>query len=153
MANNAFTSLNSLIAYLQPILNEVLVEDVSPVICDEIESSAIEVVLGAGQPIYYNRRSSSNSLNSGGIADKAEMETTLIENGVIEVIDNASPSSPWNNGRSLAENLEYGYNGMDTWYNQPRPFIKQSKENLQESKNHVHALADGLRKRGFTVIE
>lgn len=144
--------MSSLIAYLQPIINEVLLDEVSDTVRDEIESSAIEVILNAGEPIWYNRRSSTNSLGSGGIADKTEMDTILISNGVIEVVDNASSSRPWNNGRTLAENLEYGYNDMNNWWDQPRPFIQQSRENLEQNKNHVRSMRDGLRKRGLTVV-
>jgi len=152
LANKSFTSFNDLIKYLQPIVNEVLLDDVKDVVRDEIESSAIEVILNAGEPIWYNRRSSTNSLGSGGIADKAEMEATLIENGVVSIEDTALPSRPWNNGRTLAENLEYGYNDMTHWWDQPRPFIQQSRENLEQNKNHVRSLKNGLIKRGLTVV-
>ena len=119
---------------------------------DEIESSISDTVFSAGEPVWYQRRSQYNGLNSGGLADKAEMDATLISDGVIEIIDNAKPSRPWNNGRTLSENIEFGYNQKKNWWDQPRPFIAESKENLKNSKAHADSMRDGLIRRGLDVI-
>jgi len=148
--NKSFKSIPELNAYLQRQINDTLLYDVSDVVRDEIESSAIDIVLGAGEPLYYQRRSSTNSLNSGGIADKSQMEAALIENGVLRVVDNAETSSPWD--RRLDEALEFGYGSMDKWYNFSRPFIQEAKDNLEETKAHKESLRDGLIKRGLNVV-
>ena len=152
MANKTFKSISELNAYLQKKINETLLDEVSDVVKDEIESSISDTVFSAGEPVWYQRRSQYNGLNSGGLADKAEMDATLISDGVIEIVDNAKPSRPWNNGRTLSENIEFGYNQKKNWWDQPRPFIAESKENLKKSKAHVECMKDGLRARGLDVI-
>jgi len=152
MASKQFTSLSQLEAYLQTKINATLLDEVSDAVRDEIESSISEIVFSAGDPVWYSRRSEGNGLNTGGLADKSQMDATLVSNGVVSITDNAEPSLPWNNGRSLAENIEYGYNEMSNWWDQPRPFISNAKENLQQTKSHVDSLRDGLIKRGLEVI-
>ena len=102
LTSKTFKSISELNAYLQKKINETLLDEVSDVVKDEIESSISDTVFSAGEPVWYQRRSQYNGLNSGGLADKAEMDATLISDGVIEIIDNAKPSCIWNNGRTLS---------------------------------------------------
>jgi len=152
LTSKTFKSISELNAYLQEKINETLLDEVSDAVKDEIESSISDTVFSAGEPVWYQRRSQYNGLNSGGLADKAEMDATLISDGVIEIVDNAKPSRPWNNGRTLSENIEFGYNQKKNWWDQPRPFIAESKENLKKSKAHVDSMRDGLIKRGLDVL-
>ena len=150
--SKSFNSISALTAYLQEKINATLLDNVSDAVRDEIESSISDTVFSAGQPIYYNRRSEGNGLNSGGLADKTQMDATLISNGTVEIVDNADSYNPWNNGRSLAENIEFGYNNKENWWDQPRPFISEAKQNLEETKAYVNSMRDGLIKRGLEVI-
>ena len=63
---------------------------------DELESSAIEM-LNEYDPIFYKRRSSTNSLGSGGIADKETMNAELVSDGVIAITPNAERNKDFNN--------------------------------------------------------
>lgn len=150
LAGKSFTSLSALTAYLQKQINETLLDEVSDTVKDEIESSISDVVFSAGEPVWYSRRSQYNGLNSGGLADKAEMDTTLISDGTIEIVDNAKPSRPW--GLRLDQAIEYGYNQKQNWWDKPRPFIAESKENLKKSKAHIESMRDGLIKRGLDIL-
>jgi hypothetical protein len=151
MTTRSFSNWSQIETYLQSIVNEVLLDEVSDAVRDEIESSISEEVF-IQDPVWYQRRSEGNGLNSGGLADKAEMEAILISNGVVSIEDKALPSKTWNNGKTLAENIEYGYNNMDHWWDQPRPFIANAKENLKQTKAHVDSMRDGLIKRGLDVV-
>lgn len=148
--SNSFTNLAELQLYFQKKINETLLDDVSDAVKDEIESSVTDTVFSAGSPVWYNRRSEGNGLGSGGLADKEQMDTTLISDGVISVQDNASPSRPWD--RRLDQAIQEGYNQKENWWDSPRPFISNARENLKETQAHVSSMRDGLAKRGLTVI-
>lgn len=154
------TNLKDLEKILQPIINEVLKETVSEVVKDELESSALEVIHGAGEPIKYPRRSSSNSLGSGGIADKNTMTSNLISDGTLSVSPDADRNREFNDyagwgydeNNSLAFNLQMGYGNKQYWWNQPRPFVDEARENLKNNKAYLEAMKDGLRAKGLDVV-
>ena len=91
-----------------------------------------------------------NPLSTGSLADQNEMEATLIQDGVLEVVDNAEPSSDYDMDLDIA--IEYGYGTRDKWYNQPRPFMETAKNNMRRSKSHVDAMKEGLQNRGLNVV-
>ena len=156
----SFNNLKDLESYIISKVNESLKTDVAPVVKDELESSAIDM-LSEYEPLVYPRRSSSNSLDSGGIADKQTMNAELVSSGILSVTPNAQrnrefneyPGWGYNTDESLAQNLIEGYGNKQYPWNQPRDFIQDSRENLISNKNHVESLKDGLRKRGLDVID
>lgn len=151
LASKSFKSLSQLEQYIQSQADKVLVTHVGEVIKDELESSAIEM-LNEYEPSVYDRRSSSNSLDSGGIADKNTMSSELISSGVLIVIPKAErnmdfskyPGWGYDTNKSLAQNLIEGYGNRQYPWNQPRDFIEDTRENLRRNKNHVEAMRDGL---------
>jgi hypothetical protein len=151
LGSKTFNNLKDLEKYLQAKINESLKSDVADAVCDELESSALEM-LSEYEPLVYERRSSSNSLGSGGIADKNTMSSELISSGVLIVTPKAErnmdfskyPGWGYDTNKSLAENLIEGYGNRQYPWNQPRDFIEDTRENLRKNKNHVEAMRDGL---------
>lgn len=137
-------------AKIQLAVNDSLKNEVTEAVKDEMQSTISEVVYAAGTPIIYQRRGGNNyggmgnPDGTGSLADKGEMKHNVV-NGVLIIKNEAEPvKSSFGN---LAYNIEYGYGARDRWYNQPRPFIQETRNNLKSNKAHVKALKDGLRKR------
>ena len=152
LTSKTFKNVSELNNYLQQKINVILIDTVSDVVRDELESSAIEM-LNEYNPILYKRRSSTNSLGSGGIADKETMNTELVSDGVIVITPNAERNKDFNNfpgwgydeNKSLAENLVFGYGNRQYPWNQPRDFVDDARNSLKSGKAHVEAMRDGLK--------
>ncbi len=157
MVNKSFTSLKQLEQYIQQKIDETLLDDVSETVKDELQSSVSDVVY-TKTPTEYIRR----NLKNGSLGDKSTMNSELISNGVLEVSPDADFNHPFASthggygavdlDKSLAENIEFGYGSKTHWYDIPRPFVQESKENLKKSKAHIDSMKDGLRARGLDVI-
>jgi hypothetical protein len=143
-----FKSLKDLEKYLQKQIDEVLNKEVANAVKDEIIQTVDSEVYDAGTPLYYDRRGFSNA--SLGLGGRTQMNHS-VNNGVLEVTDDALAENPWSNGRTLAENIEYGYGLQDKWYNEPRPFMAKAEEELKDNKRHVEVMAEGLERRGIKV--
>jgi hypothetical protein len=126
----------------------------------EISKSVETTVYSAGQPTMYHRRGENgNFLGSGSLGDPNEMDYQ-VNNGVLKVVDNADRSSDYNPGygydesKSLAYNIEFGWGNKDEWYSKARPFMTDAKENMQKTNSHVKVMKDGLKKRlGANVVK
>jgi len=157
MVNKSFTSLKQLEQYIQQKIDETLLDDVSETVKDELQSSVSDVVY-TKTPTEYIRR----NLKNGSLGDKSTMNSELISNGVLEVSPDADFNHPFASthggygavdlDKSLAENIEFGYGSKTHWYDIPRPFVQESKENLKKSKAHVESMRDGLIKRGLDIL-
>lgn len=164
MASKTFKNLKEVENYIIQQANKVLETHVAPTVKDEIESSVIEMQ-DKYDPTYYIRRSSSNSLNSGGLADKNTMHHNLISSGVLEVTPQADFNYDFaeNHGfpsiygnvdynKSLVSNIIGGYGDKSHPWNRPRDFVEDTRENLRRNKNHVESMKDGLRAKGIEVL-
>ena len=157
MVNKSFTSLKQLEQYIQQKIDETLLDDVSETVKDELQSSVSDVVY-TKTPTEYIRR----NLKNGSLGDKSTMNSELISNGVLEVSPDADFNHPFASthggygavdlDKSLAENIEFGYGSKTHWYDIPRPFVQESKENLKKSKAHIESMRDGLIKRGLDIL-
>jgi len=144
----SFTSLSQIEKYLNEKIQIALDKNVAPVVKESIQTAVSDVVYGAGTPNWYIRR----NLRDGSLGDVGEMNHEISGNTLI-VTDDAKSKLPWNNGRSLAENIEYGYG--EEWYSVSRPFINGQDgavSILKEDGSHIEAMRDGLIELGLTVI-
>ena len=146
-----FNSIDELIKYVKVQIDDTLDKEVADGVMDEIIMSVDSTVYGAGDPVMYDRRGLSPT--SQGLGGRTQMHHT-VDDGVLEVIDDAQPSNPWDTDLSLAENIEYGYGDASKreWWNQPRPFIEDARDNMENDKYHVEKMKEGLEKRGFTIL-
>lgn len=154
-----FKSMNDIKKYIQAKVNESLLNDVVPavreVMIDQIDKTVYDAYK---QPEVYERRNDGNELrNENSIGG-------YVLNNTLEVY-NAAPANPdiyerggkyesQNAGEYLAPIIEYG-EGYDfpseEAYNEPRPFVSNTREQLKEEKQHVTALKNGLKSKGLNV--
>lgn len=139
---------------IRKLINETLDDDVATTVKDVNSQEVEKTVYSAGDPIIYQRRDA--RFGTGSLGDPNEMNHT-VRNGVLKVTNDAEPyysdsENGLNNNWSLAENIEWGYGDRENWYNQPRPFTENTKEELLSSKKHIEAMKRGLKKRGVDVI-
>ena len=91
------------------------------------------------------------------------MSSTLINDGVLEVKDNADFNHDFasNHGgygdvdlsKSLSYNIQYGYGDRDQPWNEPREFITETKKDIKSSNSHVEVMKNALRKRLGDVVK
>lgn len=137
MASKTFKNLKEVENYIIQQVDKVLETHVAPTVKDSIQTAVSTEVYGAGDPIIYQRRNYQN----GSLGDTEEMHHK-VEGGTLTVTDDAKSKLPWNNGRTLAQNIHFGYG--DEWYSVSRPFMDEAKNILREDKSHVRAMKDGL---------
>ena len=156
MANKTFSSWSQIEAFLKKHIDDALNKEVAQHVKEEIQTSVSDTVYAAGEPEVYQRRGGNayggmgNSLGTGSLGDPNEMNHT-VRDGELSVTNDAEPDRPW--WRNLAEAIEFGYADKDTWYSQPRPFMKSATENMKDSGSHVEVMKDALKKRGLDVID
>ena len=142
------SSWSELKKLLQPIVNEVMLDEVATTAKLEEQEKVQTEIYDSGSPVQYQRRGF--GVGSRGLGDISQMESTLIENGTVEIVNKAEPQAYWDTPNSLATNIEIGYG--NNWYSVSRPFQQKTVESLEQNKKHVTALKTGLIKRGLKVL-
>jgi len=108
----------------------------------------------------YTRR----NFQSGSLGDIEQMKSNLINDGVLEIKDNAYFNHDFASihggygdidlSKSLSFNIEYGYGNKEYPWNEPRDFMNETKKDIKSSNSHVEVLKGALRKRlGNDVIK
>lgn len=162
-----FKDLDSLIAYIKKDINSTLTTEVAKAVKEEIQMAVDEEVYRAGNPVAYDRRGGNeyggmgNPLNTGSLADQNEMKAILVKDGELQVTDEADFNHSFaalshsyggvDLSKSLAENIEYGYDDRNMWFNEARPFMERARENIEDSDSHFESMRKGLKKRGYKV--
>lgn len=159
-----FKNIKDLNKYLQKQINEVLNKEVAKQVKEEIQQGVSSKVYEAGKPEMYIRRGAmdnnefmGNPMGTGSLADIKEMKHK-VKDGTLTVTNEAKknicfPKNKfgYDDSKSLAYNIEFGYGDMDFWFNRPRQFMKEAINNMKENKGHIDAMIDGLKKKGFEV--
>ncbi len=162
MADITFTSIGRLQKYLKEQVNDILKNEMAGCVKDYIQSGIDEVVYQSGVPKRYKRRGGragdqglmKNTWGTGSIADKSQMHSKLVEDGVLEVTDDAERNTNpkfegigYDTSKSLAENIVKGYGDKQEWYNEPRDFMGKAVEIMKETKPHLYVLGEELKRR------
>lgn len=135
-----FNNLNALLNHIEKDIQGVLETDVAEEVRNNMQDSIDENVYDVYTPEYYQRR-----MENGGLADKDNMEATISGN-VLTVRDVA----PLDNGRTDHELDRIIVEGLGK-QPFPRDFYGGTAERLEDNGEHIKAMKDGLRKRGYTV--
>lgn len=157
LMGKSFTSLKALEAEIQKQVNSVLQKEMAEMvkekISDHVKSDVYDVY---PNPIMYERR----NFHNGSLGDEERMDSYLIEDGVLEVVDNADFNHPFaynHNGyggvdldKSLAFNIEYGY-GNFPW-SKARPFIENTREEIKNNNLHIKTMKSALKTKGLEVL-
>lgn len=146
-------------AYLTEKINSSLQKEMSEMVKDKIEEHVqTDVYDTYPNPVMYERRNFQN----GSLGDIIQMDSKLISDGVLEVTDNAdfNHSFAYTYGgygdidisKSLTYNIEKGYGSEDMPWNEARPFIENTREEIQNSNLHSETMKKALRARGLDVV-
>ena len=144
--------------YVKGLIDEVLTEDVFPVIQEAEIDTIMEVVYSQKTSGYYRRRGDAEGM---GDPYNIEIQGGVAKNGILTVV-NVTVPNPYLNGanerggyasqnKHLPEVIEYG-KGYDYWKKpKKRPFTAKTIERLQSSGECTTALKNRLRSRGIAV--
>ena len=146
---------------IQKQVNDSLQKEVSSHVKEKISNHVQTDVYNAyPNPIEYTRR----NFQSGSLGDIEQMKSNLINDGVLEIKDNADFNHDFASihggygdidlSKSLSFNIEYGYGNKEYPWNEPRDFMNETKKDIKSSNSHVEVLKGALRKRlGNDVIK
>lgn len=135
-----FNNLNDLLKHIEQDVNDTLENEVAETVKDDLLVSIHNDVYAAYSPEHYKRR-----MVNGGFSDRSNLKATVYD-GVLKVRDVA----PLDNGRTdyaLDDIIIHGYG------NQPfaRDYISRSKERLKDNGDHIEAMKQGLKEKGYNV--
>lgn len=135
-----FNNLNSLFAHLEKEIRHTLQDEVAETVKDHMSETIQLNVYNTYSPMYYERRG-----EQGGLIDKRNMEATV--NGDTLTVKDIAPLDNGSTKYDLDAIIEFG------WGNQPfpRPFYDGTEERLLMTNDHVNAMKQGLRNRGYKV--
>lgn len=149
----AYNDVNALLKDLRADIEDTLMSEVLDEV-KEIELRHVEEdVLSTYSPKIYKRR------GAGGI-DDANNITGKVEDMQL-IVDNITPFNDgyntYNHGIELSDLINAGekrsgyYYDFDGDFTQPRPFIDNTIDEIEQTDSVEKALAKGLRKRKYDV--
>ena len=141
--------LKSLEADIEDTLMHEVLDEVKEIELRHVEEDVFDVY----KPKIYERR------DSGGIDDPDNIVGTVqnMELEVENITPFASGYGTWNRGVGLTELINEGNSTSGYFYdypgefNQPRPFLDNTIEEIERTDDVEDALARGLNKRKWTV--
>lgn len=141
--------LKSLEADIEDTLMHEVLDEVKEIELRHVEDDVFDVY----KPKIYERR------DSGGINDPDNIVGTVqnMELEVENITPFASGYGTWNRGIGLTELINDGNSTSGYFYdypgefNQPRPFLDNTIEEIERTDDVEDALARGLNKRKWTV--
>ena len=136
-----FSSLKEMEKYIETQLQNIMENEVAETVKDNMHEAIQTSVYDMYSPTYYTRR-----YDNGGLGDINKMDVTPITNG-IEVKDNA----PLDNGRNDYALDDIIVNRGVLGYPQGRDFYESTADRLNQNKEHIIALKNGLKKRGIEI--
>ena len=148
-------SLSELKRILQEKIDVALLTDTADTVSEVMMEHIVTDVYESYIPVMYNRR-----YNNGGLADPDNISVSLDEYGRLYVGQFTLSDKYYrmgeyiltssNYGKPIADIIETG-KGYDVVSPGARPFLKNTREDLQKNKQHVDALKKGLKKQGLEV--
>lgn len=135
-----FKNMNDLLNCVEKDMQKVLENEVTETVKDNLIDTTNTSVYGVYSPKYYTRR-----MDKNGLIDRGNIEANVSGN-VLTVHNN----TPLDNGRSdyaLDEIIVYG-KGKQPF---ARDFYGDTVARLENNGEHVEAMKNGLRKRGYKV--
>ena len=162
MAMTIREALEKANAALQKKVDDTLTNEVFAEVQDEEAASIYEEVYKSYTPKMYRRR---NQYEGLAYPENIEIKGGAAKDGRLVVINVTKPNPDGcvdeeqvTTGKNLPALVEFGQghnfyrydfptDGSFRSYMKPRPFTRKTVEHLKESKAHVSAMAEGLKKR------
>lgn len=119
--------------------------DVAEMVKDKIIEHVSEDVYQVYTPTTYKRRGFND-----GLMDKRNMDVVKYGECGVEIQNNTM-----DDGKNVAEVVEtgigYDFTGYGYSYEQPRPFMQNAKEEIEQEKLHTKELKQSLKNKGYKV--
>lgn len=135
-----FKNLNALMTHIEKDMQKALENEVAETVKENMKAAVDENVYDVFTPEYYNRR-----MENGGLTDSNNLQANVSGN-VLTVRDVA----PLDNGRTDYELDRIIVEGLGK-QPFPRDFYGSTAERLEDNGEHIKAMKEGLRKRGYKV--
>lgn len=141
MANITLKSLNELKKYVDAKVRESLKDDVAPVVKEKMQKHIESDVYDVYEPKKYHR--------TGRL--KKDIEIREVDNGVA-IVPTRTDGDTENYIPAIIESGKgYTYSGYGYAYEQPRPFVQNTKEEILREGMHKKELAKSLKNKGLDV--
>lgn len=135
---------------LEKVLKEKIKEALNNEVATKVKEVQGQVVEEEVYTIYPEPQ---RYQRTGKLADPDEMVHEMLDGNTLAVrsdyID--SENNNKNVGYTVATGDGYDYTGFGYAYEQPRPFPEWTADRLNQNKEHVKALKDGLERQGIKV--
>lgn len=135
-----FKNLNDLMKHITKDVSDVLQHEVADTVKSHMQEAIQTTVYDAYDPEHYTRR-----MENGGLLDGDNIEAA-VSGDTLTVRDVA----PLDNGRTdyaLDDIVIHGYGNQPF----PRDYISTTEERLIKTNDHVEAMKQGLKKKGYNV--
>lgn len=143
--------------YLKAKINKSLQKEVFKKVKEVEQKNIDETVYDSYTPSVYMRR----DIQGGLIAGENIIGTVDSKTSTLSVINKTPANSEARDGATTDKNLSeliefghgyknYGYDyGRESAFVYPRPFTQNTIEELEQKKQHIQAMKDGLKKQGL----
>ena len=134
-------------------INDTLENEVAEAAKAVIQTNIQETVYDAGYPSWYQRR-----YYKGGLIDGDNLAAN-VRDGELTISNTTKARYPsWErklhaNGTTLSDLIIDGYGDQDQWYNQPRPYMENAEDDLEDNEKIQAAIDAGLARQGIRRVE
>lgn len=139
-----FKDMKSWNAYLQKQVQAALENEVAEAVKDVIQDHVQKDVYDAYNPKIHIRDE-----HDGGLIDRRNIESRPIKDGI--EVENVTR----HDGKYIPTVIEtgqgYTYSGYGYGYEEPRPFIANTREQIKKEQIHTKTLKKALEQKGFKV--
>jgi hypothetical protein len=136
-----FKNLNELAKYIDKLAKQSLIDHVAPVVKERMQEHVETDVYEVYKPKKYDR--------TGGL--KNDIEIREVDNGVA-IVPTRFDEDTGNYIPSIIESGKgYTYSGYGYAYEQPRPFVQNTKEEILREGIHKKELAKSLKNKGLDI--
>ncbi len=135
-----FRSLSQLGGYINDLAKKSIKEDVAPAVKQRMQEN-IETMVYSYEPKRYER--------TGQL--KEDIDIRDVEDGVVIVPTRTDEETGKYIPSVIESGVGYNYTGYGYEYEKPRPFVSQTRNDFQDSGEHIQLLKQGLKKNGLDV--
>lgn len=135
-----YSNLNELFRDLEKEIQESLYKDVAPVVKEKMQDHVEEDVYQKYEPKKYER---TGQLKEDIVIEKTDDGVAIIPMRTDEETGNYIPTII-----ETGEGYTYNYGYA---YEQPRPFVENTRSEILNSGIHIKKLKEGLKRKGIEV--
>lgn len=135
-----FKNLDALMKHIQKDVQDTLKNEVAETTKSHMQEAIQTTVYDAYDPEHYTRR-----MGNGGLLDGDNIEAAV--NGDTLTVRDVAPLDNGRTDYALDDIVIHGYGNQPF----PRDYISTTEERLIKTNDHVEAMKQGLKKKGYNV--